>query len=67
MAGLPYEDVPVSVRTSADGGSVAIGVLIEGGFFPFHWMPAPGFADDVATIALDVNQYAGPPKTEEGA
>jgi hypothetical protein len=58
-----FDNVPVSVRSSADGGSVAFGVEINGGFFPFHWMPAGGFDDDLSTIAQDAGQYAGPAAT----
>ena len=57
MSSLPYENVQVSVRLTADGQHVAFGVLVEDGFFPFYSMPAGGFADDLATIAQDKGQY----------
>lgn len=66
MSSLPFENVPVSVRATADGASVAFGVVINGGFFPFHSMPAGGFADDLATIEQDRGQFVGPPVEESG-
>lgn len=58
-----YDNVPVSVRTTADGGAVAFGVVIGDAFMPFHWMPVGGFEDDLATAAQDVGQFAQQPDT----
>ena len=54
-----FENVTVSVRSRQDGSSVAAGVVINGGFFPFHEWPAGGFEDDLATIAQDTGEYVG--------
>jgi hypothetical protein len=61
VATYTFENLPVSVRSTSDGNAVAFGVIINGGFFPFHSVDAGGFADDLATIAEDVGQYAQPP------
>lgn len=59
-----YDDVQVSLRSTADGSSVAFGVVIGDAFLPFHWMPTGGFEDDLATVAQDTGQYAGPQAVE---
>lgn len=59
MAVHGYDNLTISVRTTADGGSVAFGVMIDGGFFPFHWMGVRAFEDDLATIKDDVGKYVG--------
>ena len=59
-----YDDVKLSVRSTADGGNVAFGVVIGDAFVPFHWMPTGGFEDDLATVAQDAGQFAGPNATE---
>lgn len=59
MAVHDYENVPVSVRSSADGSNVTAGVVINGGFFPFHNWDTGGFEDDLATIAEDEGQFVG--------
>jgi hypothetical protein len=56
-----YDDVKISVRSTADESSVAFGVVIGEAFLPFHWMPTGGFEDDLATVAQDAHQFAGPP------
>jgi hypothetical protein len=61
MAVHGYDNLPVALRTTADGGSVALGVIIDGGFFPFHWMNVGAFEDDLATIADDVGKFVGAP------
>lgn len=61
-----YDNLSVSVRSSADGGSVAFGVVIGEGFIPFHWMPAGGFEDDLTTVAQDQGQFAGPAPPTSG-
>ena len=60
-----YDDVKVSVRSTADGGSVAFGVVIGDAFLPFHWFPVGGFEDDLATVAQDSGQYAHPTDAPE--
>lgn len=64
MAQHRYDAVQVSVRSTADGESVAYGVVIGEAFLPFHWMPTGGFEDDLATVAQDSGQFAG---TDESA
>lgn len=67
MAEHRYDNVPVSVRSTADGGAVAYGVVIGEAFLPFHWMPIGGFEDDLATVAQDSGQFAGPAdSTQQG-
>lgn len=63
MALHRYDNVSISVRSTADGSSVAFGVVIGEAFLPFHWQPTGGFEDDMATVAQDVAQYA-PPGTQ---
>lgn len=65
MAEHRYDNVPVSVRSTADGGAVAYGVVIGEAFLPFHWMPIGGFEDDLATVAQDAGQFAGPAEPEQ--
>lgn len=48
MAAQDHENVPVAVRTKADGQTVQFGVVVDGGFFPFHEQTASSFADDYA-------------------
>ena len=55
-----YDNVQVSLRSTADGGAVAFGVVVGDAFLPFHWMPTGGFEDDLATVAQDTGQFAGP-------
>ena len=59
-----YDNVQVSVRSTADGGNVAFGVVINDAFIPFHFFPTGGFEDDLATVAQDANQFAGPQAEE---
>lgn len=61
MAEHRYDDVPVSVRSTADGGQVAFGVEVAGAFLPFHWMPTGAFEDDLATVAQDQGQFSQQP------
>ena len=60
MASHRYDNVSLSVRSTADESSVAFGVVIGDAFLPFHWMPTGGFEDDLATVAQDSGQFAGP-------
>jgi len=53
-----YDNVPVSVRSTHDGGMVAFGVVVGDAFLPFHYMPTGGFEDDLATVAQDSGQFA---------
>jgi hypothetical protein len=66
MAVHGYDNLPVALRTASDGGSVALGVMIDGGFFPFHWMPIGGFEDDLATIQQDEGKFVGAPQGGQG-
>lgn len=65
MVAHRYDNVSVSVRSTADGSSVAYGVVIGDAFLPFHWMPTGGFEDDLATVAQDVGQFAAEPAAPE--
>lgn len=67
MADHYYDDVKVSLRSTADGASVAFGVVVGDAFLPFHWMPTGGFEDDLATVAQDAGQYSHPTNTPEPA
>jgi len=67
MAAHRYDNVSISVRSTADEGSVAFGVVIGEAFLPFHWMPTGGFEDDLATVAQDTHQFAGPEAATEAA
>lgn len=60
MGAHRYDNLSMSVRSTTDGSQVAFGVVIGDAFLPFHWMPAGGFEDDMATVAQDAGQYAGP-------
>ena len=67
MAEHRYDNVQVSVRSTADGDSVAYGVVIGDAFLPFLWMPTGVFEDDLATVAQDAHQFAGPQDTSGSA